>query len=281
MMVPLNHTRLLSTGVSPMASLTVKELLALKGVRQIAFVQVARESEAIAASDAGMDMIGTGYRPATSHFASLVPNTHFQFGLPWGQHASAETALYDAMQAMEAGAQSIYCAMSPAIVEVLAREGIPVIAHVGLVPPRATWTGGMRAVGKTSQQALGVYQASKDFESAGAFALEMEVVPATVAAAITQRVSILTISLGSGTGCDATYLFSADLLGENRGHIPRHAKVYRHFAAERDRLQQERIAAYQEYIDDVRTASYPAQAHDVAIEPSEFDAFLAAIEPGN
>lgn len=265
-----------------MASLTVKDLLDLKGVRQIAFVQVARESEAIAASAAGMDMIGTSYRAETRHFASSVPDSHFQFGLPWGQHASAEAALLTAMEAMEAGAQSIYCGMSPSVVEVLAREGVPVIAHVGLVPPKATWVGGMKAVGRTAEQAASVYQQSKDFESAGAFALEMEVVPAKVAEAITNRVAILTISLGSGTACDATYLFSADLLGENRGHIPRHAKVYRQFAAERDRLQAERIAAYKEYIADVSSSSYPAQEHDVDIRAEEFDRFLEEVnrQPG-
>ena len=82
--------------------------------------------------------------------------------------------------------------MSPHVVETLAREGVPVIAHVGLVPPKATWAGGMRAVGRTADQALQVYRDSKDFESAGAFALEMEVVPARVAAEITRRVSVLT-----------------------------------------------------------------------------------------
>ncbi len=60
-----------------MTRVTVKDLLELKGVRQISFVQVARESEAIAASEAGMDMIGTGYCPETKHYASLVPNSHF------------------------------------------------------------------------------------------------------------------------------------------------------------------------------------------------------------
>ena len=260
-----------------MTKLTVKHLLELKGVRKIAFVQVARESEAVAASAAGMDMIGTGYRAETKGFASLVPDSHFQYGLPWGQHASAETALLTAMEAMEAGAQSIYCGMSPAVVEVLAREGVPVIAHVGLVPPKATWVGGMRAVGRTAEQAHEVYQVSKDFEAAGAFALELEVVPSQVAEVITQSVSILTISLGSGTSCDATYLFSADLLGENRGHIPRHAKVYRQFAQERDRLQRERVAAYKEYISDVKTASYPALEHNVDIQPEEYERFKANI----
>ena len=219
-----------------------------------------------------------GFRPETEHFASLVPDTHFQFGLIWGKHANADEALREAMQAMEAGAQSIYCAMSPAVVEVLAREGVPVIAHVGLVPPKATWVGGLRAVGRRADQALQVYRDSKSFESAGAFALEVEVVPAKVAAEITRRVSILTISLGSGTGCDATYLFSADILGENRGHIPRHAKVYRNFAAERDRLQGERVAAYREYIADVAGHAYPSHEHDVSIADDEFGRFVESLD---
>ena len=261
-----------------MAKLTVKELLELKGVRQISFVQVAQAEEAIAASTAGMDMVGTGFRSETRDFASLIPETHFQFGLAWGKHATAEEALREAMQAMEAGAESIYCGMSPQVVEVLAREGVPVIAHVGLVPPKATWVGGMRAVGRTATQATDVFQASRAFEAAGAFALEMEVVPAKVAAEITKRISILTISLGSGQRCDATYLFSADLLGEHRGHFPRHARAYRNFAAERDRLQQERIAAYQEYIDDVSKLRFPGAEHSVSIAENEFDKFLNSID---
>lgn len=261
-----------------MASLSVKDLRELKGIRQIAFVQIAREEEAIAASAAGMDMIGTAFNANTRHIASRVPDTHFQYGLAWGSHASAEDALRDAMAAMVAGAQSVYCGMSPQVVEVLAREGIPVIAHVGLVPPKATWVGGLRAVGRTAGQALQVYRDSKDFESAGAFALEIEVVPARLAAEITRRVSLLTISLGSGTECDATYLFSADLLGENRGHIPRHAKVYRNFAAERDRLQRERISAYTEYIADVSNGHYPGETHDVAISDDELSQFIAHVD---
>lgn len=261
-----------------MPKLTVKDLLALKGKRQIAFVQVARVEEAIAASEAGMDMVGTAFKPETQAFPSLIPNTHFQFGLKWGKHASAEEALREAMQAMEAGAQSVYCGMSPHVVEVLAREGVPVIAHVGLVPPKATWVGGMRAVGKTAEQAKKVYRESKAFESAGAFALELEVVPADVAAEITRKVSILTLSLGSGSQCDATYLFSADLLGENTAHIPRHAKVYRDFAAERERLQKERVSAYSEYIADVQNGVYPDVEHSVSIDSDEFKRFKETID---
>tara|TARA_R110002096_G_scaffold416925_1_gene620315 strand:+ start:1960 stop:2739 length:780 start_codon:yes stop_codon:yes gene_type:complete len=249
-----------------MAALTVKDLLEAKGKRQLTYVQVAREEEAIAASEAGMDMIGTAFIPERAHFAKAVPNSHFQFGMLWGKHADATEALRDAMAAMQAGAQSVYCGMSPQIIEVLAREGVPVICHVGLVPPKATWTGGFRAVGKTLDQAKMVWQQVKDFEAAGALAVELEVVAANLSTEITARTSMLTISLGSGGGCDAQYLFSADLLGENRGHIPRHAKTYRNFAAERDRLQAERVAAYKEYIADVTTGAFPEVGNVVAMD---------------
>ena len=121
-------------------------------------------------------------------------------------------------------------------------------------------------MGKTKAQAVQVLQGVRDFENAGAYAVEMEVIPAPLAAAITKRTSMLTISLGSGGDCDAQYLFSADLLGENRGHFPRHAKAYRNFAAERDRLQNERIAAYQEYIADVQSGGFPAKVNTVDMD---------------
>ena len=254
-----------------MAGLTIKDLLEAKSKRQLAYVQVARECEAVAASEAGMDMIGTAFIPERAHFAKAVPNTHFQFGMPWGKHANETEVLRDAMAAMQAGAQSIYCGMSPLIVETLAREGVPVICHVGLIPPKATWTGGFRAVGRTLEQARMVWRQVKDFEAAGAFAVEMEVVAANLATEITGRTSMLTISLGSGGGCDVQYLFSADLLGENRGHIPRHAKTYRNFAAERGRLQDERVAAYKEYMADVASGAFPEARHVVTIEDALLD----------
>ncbi len=252
-----------------MTAMSVKDLLDAKGKRQLAYVQVAREEEAIAASAACMDMIGTAFVPERAHFAKAVPNSHFQFGMPWGKHADATEVLRDAMAAMQAGAQSVYCGMSPHIVEVLAREGVPVICHVGLVPPKATRTGGYRAVGRTLVQAKMVWQQVQDFEAAGAFAVEMEVVAANLATEITARTSMVTISLGLGGGCDAQYLFLADLLVENTGHVPRHAKTYRNFAAERERLQTQRFEASKEYIADVTTGAFPETKHTVTIDEDE------------
>jgi len=80
--------------------LTVKDLLEAKGKRQLAYVQVAREEEAVAAAEAGMDMIGTAFVPERAHFAHAAKGAHFQFGLPWGKHADTTEALRDAMAAM-------------------------------------------------------------------------------------------------------------------------------------------------------------------------------------
>ena len=89
-----------------------------------------------------------------------------------------------------------------------------------------------------------VFDAVKKYEAAGAFGAEIEVVPVEVAQAICERTSLFMISMGSGSGCDAQYLFADDVLGQNRGHMPRHSKVYRDFAGEYDRLQRERVAAF-------------------------------------
>ena len=84
--------------------------------------------------------------------------------------------------------------------------------------------------------------------------------------------------MGAGTGCDAQYLFAEDVLGQNRGHMPRHSKVYRNFAAEFDRLQQERIAAFSEFVADVGSSAYPEERHIVRMDPGELGAFMEAID---
>lgn len=68
-----------------------------------------------------------------------------------------------------------------------------------------------------------------------------------------------------------------DVLGQNRGHVPRHAKVNRNFASEYDRLQAERIAAFREFHEDVQAGAYPEERHKVAVPQAELDAFLKRI----
>jgi 3-methyl-2-oxobutanoate hydroxymethyltransferase len=99
-------------------------------------------------------------------------------------------------------------------------------------------------------------------------------VPVEVAKAISERTPLIMLSMGAGTGCDAQYLFADDILGQNRGHMPRHSKVYRNFAAEYDRLQAERVAAFSEYVADVNSGAYPEDRHVVRMDPAELRLFL-------
>ena len=152
------------------------------------------------------------------------------------------------------------------------------VGHVGLVPSRATWTGGFRAVGKTADQALALLDEVRACEAAGAFAVEIEVVPVEVATAISRRVGILLWSMGAGAGCDAQYMFANDLLGYTEGHVPRHSRAYRDFAAEYARLQAERIAAFAAFRADTETGDYPEDRHLVHMTSEEEKRFLARLE---
>jgi 3-methyl-2-oxobutanoate hydroxymethyltransferase len=82
---------------------------------------------------------------------------------------------------------------------------------------------------------------------------------------------MILMSLGSGSGCDTQFLFSDDILGDYDERLPRHAKAYRNFAAEHRRLQQERIAAFREYIADVQCRRFPERSHLVEMEAALLD----------
>lgn len=258
---------------------TVADLRAMKGQRQLTMLRYFSLDEAKAAEQAGIDVASVppelladpGYREVAPSVFSMTGRTHLEAG-------TREDYLRWSGGMMQAGADAIYCSGSLTTIEYLAREHIPVVGHVGLVPSRATWTGGFRAVGKTAEAALRLYEEVKAYESAGAFAVEIEVVPVEVATAISSRVGILLWSMGSGPGCDAQYLFAEDILGTNRGHLPRHAKVYRDFAAELDRLQRERVAAFREFIAEVEGGAYPEDRHVVRMPSRELDAFLDGLE---
>ena len=160
----------------------------------------------------------------------------------------------------------------------MADQKVPVIGHVGYVPYHASWMGPPRAVGKTAAEALDVYLKTKALEQAGAIGVEMELVPHRVAAEIARRTSLCVVSMGSGTGCDAQYLFAEDILGTNSGHVPRHAKTYRNLAAEYDRLRGLMTEAFSEFGAEVRDGVFPAARHVLPVDEAEFGKFVEGLE---
>lgn len=257
---------------------TVADLRRLKGTRQLTMLRFFSLEEAEAAEQAGIDIASVPdevclhprYREVAPSIFTMTGRTHLEAG-------TADDYLRWCGDALNRGADAVYCSGSLRTVEYLAREHIPVVGHVGLVPSRATWTGGFRAVGKTADAALRLLEEVRAYEAAGAFAVEIEVVPAEVATEISRRVGILLWSMGAGAGCDAQYLFANDMLGYTEGHIPRHSKVYRDFRGEYARLQAERVAAFREFAADVESGAYPEDRHLVRMAPDELETFMSRL----
>ena len=123
-----------------------------------------------------------------------------------------------------------------------------------------------------------VYDQCLQIQDAGGVAIEMECVPYKIAAAISKKVDPIVMSMGSGSGCDVEYVFGCDILGTTKGRIPRHAKKYRDFQKEFDRLQEERENAFQEFYDDVQSGAFPEKKNIVEINEKELDIFLNDLE---
>ena len=264
----------------PRKKYTVYDLQQLKGKRCLTHIHVKSPEEAAAAEEAGVDLMSCSFdnpeaQARLPRLVAAAPNSFLSAATPHGL-ASPEEAIRVAFRALEAGASSVYCSASPFIVEAMAREGVPVVGHVGLVPRHVTWTG-YRAIGRTVEEALELHRRMKTLESAGAYAAELEVVPHNLARYLSSQTKMLLMSLGSGTGCDTQFLFSDDILGDYDERPPRHARAYRNFAAEHRRLQQERLGAFREYIADVQEGRFPARSNLVEMEGSLLDEVVRSI----
>lgn len=156
---------------------TVADLLSMKGKRQLTMLRVVTLEEAEAAEKARIDLVSVPPALLGPEFREAAPSVFAFPGLEYGDHVTAEDYIRAAFQALKAGGDAVYCAASLSTVRRMREEGIPVCGHVGLIPSKATWTGGFRAVGKTAASALEVWRQTKALEEAGAFAAEIEVVP--------------------------------------------------------------------------------------------------------
>lgn len=260
---------------------TVADIRAMKARGQkISMIYVTTLEEAAAAAAAGIDMLSIEAKYFSPEMREAAGNCFVQVGLPYGPNgnlATAEDFLRAAYHYGRIGGDCYYCAASLDIQKMLCDNAVPVVAHVGLIPSQCTWTGGFVAVGKTAASAKAVFDHVKRLEAIGCFGAELEVVPDRVAEVITRSTPLIMLGMGAGPYADAQYLFAEDVLGHTAGHKPRHAKTYRNFAPEFARLQQERIAAFGEFIADVRSGAYPEPKHVVPIADAEFAAFKRSV----
>ena len=263
---------------------TVKGLRDCKGSKVLVETLPFSPEEAAAAEEAGIDTMKVRFDPGRPELAAEIrraaPHTFMAFSVPLVAAASETEAVRLGYQAMSIGADAIMCQWSPRFVAAATEAGIPIQGHAGLVPRRSTWTGGLRAVGKTLDEALWVWQEIRKLEEAGAYAVEVEVIPEPLLAEITRRTSLLTSSIGGGSGGDIQFLFADDILGNTGAPYPRHSKQYRDMYAMKQRMQEERVAGFREFIEDVQTGAFPAPEHVIKAPPGLIEDFLGALDEG-
>ena len=260
----------------------VETLRAIRGKRVLPMLRVTTLDEAAAAETAGIDLVSVPPSMLSEpRFREAAPNAFAIPGDNFWEIGGPDDYLRWAMPLFESGADCIYCQGSLASVRLLADHGIPVCGHVGLVPPKTTWTGGAKAVGKSLDKAKLVWEQCAAYEDAGAFAVEIEVVPEEITEIIAQKTGLFLISMGAGSKGHAQYLFSEDVLGENDGHVPRHAKKYADFQAEYRRLQDLRVNVMGQFAAEVRTGAFPSEPYIVRADPGVADQFREWLDMAN
>ncbi len=141
-----------------------------------------------------------------------------------------------------------------AAIRAVTAAGIPVMGHLGFTPQSVLALGGTRVQARDAESAAKIVEDAKRLEDAGAYSIVLELVPAKVAARITEAVSIPTIGIGAGVSCSGQVLVLHDLLGLNEGFSPKFLKRYADMAADVR-------SAISRFGDEVRAGSYPDDDH--------------------
>lgn len=250
------------------------------------------------AEDAGMDVILVGDTAAMvvlGHEGTTVPVTMDEMlfltrtvaraarrpivvgDMPFGSYqVSDEDAVRNAIRFFkEAGADAVKLEgagdASLSRVRAIVAAGIPVMGHIGLTPQSATMLGGFKTQGRTAGTARRLVDEARALEAAGCFSVVLEAMPTPVAERITEALTVPTIGIGAGAGCDGQVLVYHDLLGLTEGHLPRFVKKYANLSREiRDALEA--------YVDDVRTGAFPSDEYSYAMSEEELADFAPAAE---
>ncbi len=174
--------------------------------------------------------------------------------MPFGSYQCGEdAAVANAVRIVKAGADAVKLEGGASVCPLIRRltaAGIPVLAHVGMMPQSVNAYGGFRKQGKSREAAEQVLADALAVEAAGAFAVTLECIPAELAAEITAAVKIVTVGIGAGPVCDAQWLVMHDLLGLN-DRTPSFVKKYATLA---DTVR----SAFSAYVGEVRSGAFPS-----------------------
>lgn len=143
-------------------------------------------------------------------------------------------------------------------IQAIVQAGIPVMGHLGLTPQSVNAFGGYKVQGKDEEAARKLLDDAKALEAAGAFAVVLECVPAALAELVSKEISIPTIGIGAGAGCDGQILVYQDMLGMYSDFTPKFVKRY----GEIGKAMKE---AFKAYIEEIEQGTFPAEEHSYKI----------------
>lgn len=191
---------------------------------------------------------------ATAAVARAVKDALVVADLPFGSYQCGDDeAMKNAVECLKRGADAVKLegasARILALISRMTEAGIPVLAHVGMMPQSVNGYGGFKRQGKTREDAAKVLADAKAVEAAGAFAVTLECIPSELAAEITAALQIPTIGIGAGPVCDAQWLVMHDLLGLNE-NVPSFVKKYAELAGVVR-------SAFSSYVADVKSGVFP------------------------
>ena len=178
-------------------------------------------------------------------------------------HISTDDALRNAARFIqEGGAQAVKLEGGVNVadkVHKIVECGIPVMGHIGLTPQSIYQLSGFKVQGKTPETARKLLKDAQALEEAGAFAIVLETVPSQLASLITQKITVPTIGIGAGAGCDGQVQVINDILGSFTDFVPKHAKQYAKLA---DIIRD----AVTEYDKEVKSGSFPTDKQSSSID---------------
>ena len=259
---------------------TVADLKALKGSdKKLSMSNPKDTTEIRACIDAGIDLLVV-WDSQLDEARQIAPHHFMGIGSTWKQFGTPDEILGHAIDLMGRGGDMYYTLRSYDVMEMLAKEGIPVQSHIGLIPTFSHWCGGLRAWGRTADEAMKIYRTLKRMEDAGVFAVEVECIAEEVLQAVNDKTSIVTFSLGSGNAGDAIMLFVADICGEDseEDKPPKHAYAFGNLGRLHKQMYEERVAALKAFHTEVTTNKFPYQEQNTTMHPNEKEKFLEALD---
>jgi 3-methyl-2-oxobutanoate hydroxymethyltransferase len=259
---------------------TVADLQALKGSdKKLSMSNPANATEIRACVDAGIDLMVV-WAEQIEEARQVAPGHFMGVGSTWAQFGTTAEILDHAFDMMRKGGDMYYTLRSFEVMETLAKEGIPVQSHIGLIPTFSHWCGGLRGWGRTADEAMEIYRTLKRMEDVGVFAVEAECIAEEVLEAVNDKTSIVTFSLGSGNAGDVIMSFVSDICGEpsEEDKPPRHAHAFGDLGRLHKQMYEERVTALKAFHDEVAAKNFPYPETNIAMHPEEKDRFLEALD---